>query len=602
MRRVDFDKLPRTTRERLIDVFRLPADAVGHEGAPLFVRPYARAWQGPVASCVILGGVCLAFGARGFGDVGRHAQSSLHVVLYAAVLGIVAFVVRRLVLAPRRVSMLPFAPGTYAFASDVIVAESRELRVYPLSECKHTEVDDSVTFVFPDRRFRFEVGDRELARQRSLALTRVRESLGVSRAAGDAKALLKIDPLFFARVRDFEAIDEDGPRVGPVHANPTRAAALVLIAAVAGLPLWWIRNRASDEVAFWRASRDGHRSALETYAASGGRHTQTVRDVLLPGAELEEAKRQGTVVAAEAFMATHPGVLDAEAKALLMERLHEEFERRNTVPSLREFAEKWPAAADASRVASKIRDLREAALAAFHARANTSDSNVVPIAEALVRAVDRAPAGAVLVRFRRSPLPSLASADKLLATGLLEETGPARGGGAEVSKHFDEAQSTPRERAAVRALASGFGRVFGADMIPVVFGAPFEAKELASPAVPTMFVAYDIGWSGATYVGRDSGRRFVGVVVKFDVTLKVPGDPRAVHFTLRVEPPEAFSVDYASWDPSLRAAASASSERPEDARVYDVMALRAFDQLSAKLESMLVLAPNGEGSPGSARR
>lgn len=602
MRRVDFDKLPRTTRERLIAVFQLSADAIGHDGAPLFVRPWTRSWRGPIAVCAVLGMGALVCVMWGFGDVERHAQSAAFAIVYAAVFGAVAVVVRRVLTAPSRVSSLPFAPGTYAFATDIIVAESRELGIYPLAECKRTEVDDSVTFVFPDRSFRFEIGDREIARQRSLALTRARESLGVSRAAGDAKALLKVDPLFFARVRDFEPVDEDGPHVGSLPESPKRTVTAALLAALAGVPVGWVRNVASDEVAFWRASRDGHRGVLARYVESGGRHVRTTRDVLLPAAELEEAKALGTVAAAEGFIATHPGILEAEAKALLATRLHEEFDRRASLAALRTFAERWPAAADAPHVPGKVHDLREAALVAFRARANPNDSNVVPIVEALVRAIDKAPSGALVVRFRRTTLASLASADKLLATGLLDDAGPARGGSAEVSKHFDDTESKPRENAATKALAAGLERVFAGDLVPLVEGAPFEPKELASPTVPTIFVSYEMGWSGATYVGRDSGRRFVGVVVKFDVTLKAPGDARAVHFTLRVEPPEAFSVDYASWDPSLRAAASASSGRPEDARVYDVMALRAFDQLAAKLEATLVVPSSGEGNPSSARR
>jgi hypothetical protein len=79
-------------------------------------------------------------------------------------------------------------------------------------------------------------------------------------------------------------------------------------------------------------------------------------------------------------------------------------------------------------------------------------------------------------------------------------------------------------------------------------------------------------------------------MVKFDVAVHVPKESRVLAFAVKVEPPESFTIDYTGWDPSFRSImgknAAGGLGGPSDARVYEVMALRAFDQLSTKLKGV----------------
>src|SRR5690606_22444062 len=111
---------------------------------------------------------------------------------------------------------------------------------------------------------------------------------------------------------------------------------------------------------------------------------------------------------------------------------------------------------------------------------------------------------------------------------------------------------------------------------------------LADVSAPTMVVDYEVGWAGTTYVTRDSRRRYLGVFVRFDLAIQVPKDARVLSFATKVEPAEAFPLEYVPEDPIFQAlvpppTAPGAATSLEDSRVYGVMLLRAFDQMAARL-------------------
>lgn len=603
MRAVDFNELPRATRERFIAALRAPGYAFGGNG-PVFAQAST---TGAVVGWVLLllcaGGAFLAVTKSHYGSPWEPQQSAGYLVAYVGLLFLCVLAIVGLVRRTLLSKALPFAPGVYLFPVDLVVARSKDLVLYPLASLlrlqpTHHYRNGFYSYTSFDLAFEggasftFTVGGREIAERQLDALRYAQRQISEALERGDMNVLAALDPFMEARIQDFRPTAEPGPVAGGLPAWTRLGWAIALGAGVViGAPTWLVRNLLSDEAAFKDLRRYESTYSLEAYANAGGRHADEVRKNLIPRAYLKKAKeepKEKRVEAIEKFLKDYPNsTVEADARTALADALHGEFLSRTTVTGLREFLKKWPTAADAPAARTKIHALYQKSLADFRAHANPNDKNVVPVVEALVTWMESHESPPLEVKFRRKNAASLAAADKLLSKGMLDDDGPARGGNAQVSSHFTATQAVTRETAVVRALEKGFRQVFPADILPLKRGADDEQGDGTAPAIT---VDYEVGWSGTTYIGRDSGRRFVGIMVRFDVGVKVPNEPRALSFAMKVEPPESFTVDYTKWDSSFRSAMGKSygtspTGGPSDSQVYDVMALRAFDQLSTKMKN-----------------
>lgn len=617
MRVVDFNQLPRASRERFIAALRAPGYAFGGNG-PVFSQASS---TGAVVGWILLllaaGGALLAFTKSHFGSPWEPRQSAGYLIAYAGlaflcVLAVVGLIRRSIV-----AKALPFTPGVYLFPLDLVVARSKDLVIRPLStllrlQPTHHYRNGFYSYTSFDLAFEggfgvtFTVGGREIAERQLDALRYAQRQISEALERGDMNVLAALDPFMEARVQDFRPVAEPGPVAAGLPAWTRFGWAIALGAGVVlGVPTWLVRNLLSDEAAYRDLRRYESTYSLEAYVSAGGRHADEVKTYLIPRAYLKKAKEEPKdkrVEAIEKFLKDYPNsTVEADARAALADALHGEFLSRTTVSQLREFVKKWPSAADVPAARTKIHALYQKSLADFRAHANPNDKNVVPVVEALVGWMESHESPPLEVTFHRKNAPSLAAADKLISKGLLDDDGPARGGNAQVSSHFTQTQAVTRETAVVRALEKGFRQVFPADILPLKRGD--DAKE-ADGSAPAIVVDYEVGWSGTTYVGRDSGRRFVGIMVRFEVGVKVPNEPRSLAFAMRVEPPESFTVDYTKWDSSFRSAMGKSygtspTGGPSDAQVYDVMALRAFDQLSTKMKNAFFDAETASAKSGA---
>lgn len=603
MRAVDFNHLPRATRERFLQVLRAPGYAFGGPG-PVFAQAST---TGAVVGWVLLllaaGGIFLAVTKSHYGSPWEPQQSAGYLVAYVGLLFLTLLAVVGLVRRTILSKALPFSPGVYLFPLDLVVARSKDLVLHPISSLLRLQPTHhyrngfysytSFDLAFEGgAHFTFTVGSRELAERQLGALRYAQRQVVEALERGDMNVLAALDPFMQARMQDFRPVMEPGPAANPLPAWTRFGWAIALAAGVVlGVPSWLVRNLLSDEAAFKDLRRYESTYSLEAYANAGGRHADEVRKNLIPRAYLKKAKeepKEKRALAIEKFLKDYPNsTVEADARAALADALHGELLSRTTVSQLREFVKKWPTAADVPAARTKIHGLYQKSLADFRAHANANDKNVVPMVEALVAWMESHDSPPLEVQFRRKNAPSLAAADRLLSKGMLDDDGPARGGNAQVSSHFTATQAVTRETAVVRALEKGFRQVFPADILPLKRG---DDTKVADGSAPAITVDYEVGWSGTTYVGRDSGRRFVGIMVRFDVGVKVPNETRSLAFAMRVEPPESFTVDYTKWDSSFRSAMGKSygtspTGGPTDSQVYDVMALRAFDQLSTKMKN-----------------
>jgi hypothetical protein len=455
-----------------------------------------------------------------------------------------------------RLRRLPYAPGRYVTARDFVDARGPELRLRALSTLADARVvhdhqgkayvGSRVTLSFEDgAKEAFDVPSKELA-------TLVAEELRAARGAVDDGEVDDDDPDPFSSARgplpSAAPRDVEGPRAGPVGVldRPIgRWIAAAAIGAALALPAVALRNRFADDAMFAHAKAVGTEAAMRAYLEVGKRHVAEANDEL-PRAALADAKRAGTVTALRNFLAMHRGSpVEAEGRAAL----HEAYAR---------------------------------ALASFTAQASGEEPRLGPFMARLLGWLEDHELTRVEVRFSSPSSAMLGLVDEALSDPKLSREGTV----AKVAPHFDDAHSRPREAAITKQLATGFASVFPPDVLRLEPGARAEAGVVkAEPApilVPTIDVSYTVGWSGDVYGEENGDRKFVSIVMNFDVEMRIPGPaPGAaplpadtLGFTLSVAPPESFDVHYKD-----------DASGPTEGRIYDAMAERAFDQLGDKLRA-----------------
>jgi len=606
VRQVDFNDLPRPTRERFVR--SLVSDS------PV-ARPICRRVSKPRSAVAWYLLLVLALTGMGvlaslrFGWPDAPTQDPSLIGGYAG--GCAVLAIGLSMRARRRAikGSLPFAPGVYVFAVDVVDARTRELVLYPLSTLEAFDVvhhapggkytHSTLRFAFPTTTFTFECRGREAAEAEVAAVQQARANVAAALEARDGlAALAAVDPFAEARARRFAPARDHGLLA---RGRPTWTRYIWAITLGAGVMFgflsWRLRNWASDERAFARVASTLDVGVAEAYVRAGGLRAAEVESSVLPRAHLAAAKKERDAGkradAIERLLQRFPkSTIEKDARAALAEAQHVDFVARgSSVADLRAFIAQWPEAADVPAARVKIAELYRQTRADFHKHANITDKSVVPLVDAMLGYTEER--GLPLeVHFRRHAAPSLAGADKAVSEGLIDDGARAHAG--PVSQAL--AAACPRAEAAlVAALQRTLKRVFPADVIALRAGARLEGPApipgtppVAEVSAPTVVVDYEVGWAGAAYATREASTRFVGIVVKFDVAVQVPNEPRVLHFGSSVDPPETLPIDYTPADSVFEPLLAAPGARGKtiDVHVYPAMLARAFDQLASRWRSV----------------
>lgn len=594
---VDFNQLPRATRERFIAITQGKAGP-----APIFQQ---RASGGAGCGWTLLLGFfglsSLGLLAADFGKPYDATQPVGSIVAYVLLFFLTFLGILGLVRSSITKKAVPFARGVYVFGGDTIIARDRSFKILSAREISNVEpvhhhrngvyTHTLFTLTYSDgTRESFWVHGKPQAEQ---AMQRLRaEGAQVAEAISrrDANQLYPLDPLFEARTTGFQpASDESGPLAKSIPKWTKQVALIALGAAVVLGPLsYGLRNLASDELAFNNAETSYE---YQGYLYRGWRHIEEVEVEFLPRALLKEAAGKTDIterikairdVAARKII---PSVR-AEADKALKAALHAAFEKASatgTVAALREFQKTYPEAEDVPAAKVRIHELFEKTLADFKPRASKPGS--VPFVASLLDYMEKHESPPMEVRFRRHNGKTLDLADKVLA----------RDGGsfASASSHFEPKDAATREDAVITAMQKGFGAVFPTDVLALSKGEELDPSDTTIPGTskPSVFVDYTVGWSGSTYSDPKEGRHFVGIVFDFDVLMAIPNDGKLLKLKFKVLPPQTFTVSYDTFtNPAFGAAISAASRGPSDSLVYEVMALRAFDELSSRIQDEFFVA------------
>src|SRR6185295_19139843 len=173
----------------------------------------------------------------------------------------------------------------------------------------------NVTFV-DGASFDFPAQDQAQAEAAKRAVTESQERLDEATRADSVRGLAALDPLL--RTNFPSPFSHDVPFQRPTSMWAFALLGMALISGAAlGVGVWEVRNKLSARRLAETARTLNTTAAYRQYLARGG-HLPEIVDVLLPRAELAEAKAQGSVRAIEDYIAGHPGskIQDEEAAAL----------------------------------------------------------------------------------------------------------------------------------------------------------------------------------------------------------------------------------------------------------------------------------------------
>jgi hypothetical protein len=576
-KKVDFYRLPRPVQERFAAATRRTAPP-----APLVFQraPRTQAWAFLGGSAVVALFAVIVLRA-GWGDV--SSSLALHgmklIALDIVLWGAAAYGVVHAMGLLRAVDILPYKAGTYLFPGCLVEALGPVLRVWAVGDAESIE---RLATPAPGLELRMRDGSRvtilartvDEAERADKALTQMRPELARAIAEDDASVLAELDPLHDSALSS---------PIGPTEAMKYRLPAwtrfdyvlAASIGVVLGLALATTRNSMSDDAMYRSVAAASSVPMYQQYLAQGGHHSEEVRDVLLPRAELQGAASQGTVEAVEEFKAANatskigPEIDAALRKAMLVEL--DKAKKVGTIAALDEFAKKYPDNGLGPELKAARHVLYAQALAAWKQKANP-DAGTSAFMDRLFGWVEKSSNGACDVRFRQRPSKSLEDADKQAM-----KSNHYPGPDALPSRHVTTQALRAREQRVAQDLVQGLAAEIPADVLALRAGEPLGADDPLPTTVPTLVVDYSPEYSHVNTVSTKPSTVFAGINFTFEVSFVLPeGAP----LTLKVKSWRGAEL----WKMKEEGLSREEFQR----KVYDAMFDGAFDQLGKKLQEALL--------------
>lgn len=538
MKSIEFYDLPRPTQERFV-----AAAQASLAPAPLAIKRGSRfvgaRWF--LASLTLLA-LTAWYAAQGFGDLAHDAAiaDAFRGVVYAIGFTLsFACLTRGLMLRDRALS-LPFARATYLFPAGVVDAMSSSLGVYSLADLTEVEAKpDALAVTFKDgARFEFPARDQKQAEAAKLAVTESQQRLDEATRADSVRHLAALDPL--CQTNFPSPFSQDVPFKRPALLWTVALFAMAIVSGAAlGVGVWAVRNKVSARRIAEAARAADTTAAYRQYLARGGQQPEII-DVLLPRAELAEAKAEGNVEAIERFQASHPGSkiqadVDAALRAALLDALAKA-RAEHTLGALDRFAAAHPSHAP---VATELAEARHAVYRAAAERAKSlvvagevQQSNPAKFVDHLVtHAETHGPR--VEVRFRSVIGKSYESADKQVRSSTY-----FAGNSTLPSRYFGSELMRKREALAAPLLIATLQRLFPPELVRFELGEPLPSPEpgerpepLPTPGVPTLFIDHRTELSG-TFTTQKPRGLFLGAGIFYETSFVIPGEKTELSITV----------------------------------------------------------------------
>ncbi len=593
MQKLDFFKLPRDKQERFL------ASAKG--SAPPAPIVQLRGDGGKARNGAIAAGVSvlllLVLFVIGFGVLGGKlaVQGPAWLAAYFVLAFLVPYGVLRVLGSRSERKTLPYQPGIYVFPMCLVDARTKDLRVVPmanLSRVENATAGGALRLSFKGAgTYAFPAGDKHDADQKNYQIDLAQKQVKHATQNQDDAELTTLDPFYESRKSWTSPI---GPKQALVDRAPITKrfdwAFALVIAVVLAPTLWLTRNTLSDNSMLRKATAANTPDAYRAYLDVGKKHTGEVSGVLLPRAELADAKAKGTVEAISDFIASHPkSAIDAEAQAALHDALVTELDKaakKGSLAALEAFARKYPDSHLQAQIAKDRHALYDAALARFRKQASTRDTpELVDFARRLCAYLE-AHGTAITVALHREVSPAVAQADKLIGRAPTNR----RFGPHQVTQYLETDPKQADDAAAVKnAVASALAPIFAPDL--ATFTVVPEADDAAAAALaaktPLLRVSYRFGWLGVAYGSASLKRAFAGIHTSGEAVFSLPGDAKPLRMKLEVPSPRTLLLEYSSVHPGLSSEGPPDEDKPEP-RVYRATELHALDRITTTVVTSLV--------------
>ncbi len=538
MKSIEFYDLPRPIQERFV-----AAAQASLAPAPLAIKLGPRFVGARWFAASAVGFLATAgYAAQGFGDLEHDGAiaSSLRALVYCIGFTLsFACLTRGLTVRDRALS-LPFARATYLFPMGVVDAMSASLSVHSLADLTsveataaslHVAFSDGATFEFP-------AADQKQAEAAKQAVAESRNRLDEATRADSVRSLAALDPL--CQTNFPSPFSQDVPFKRPAALWTAALFAMAVVSGAAlGIGVWEVRNKVSARRLAEAARALDNTAAYRQYLARGGQQAEIV-DVLLPRAELAEARASGNVEAIERYVASHPDskiqgeVAEAFRSALLGALAAAE--SKGTLSALDDFARAHPRHAPVSEElgAARHRVYQVAARRAAERLVSndTRQSNPASFFARLVAYAERN-GPAVEVRFRSQLGKSYKTADNHVRLSTY-----FTGNSSLPSHFFSDQRMRKREALAAPILLASLQSLFPPEIVHFSLGEAIPSPEpgdrpvaLPEPTLPTLFIDHRTELSGVSVNPKPRGI-FLGAGIFFDTTFVIPGEDARLEMTV----------------------------------------------------------------------
>lgn len=491
--------------------------------APILVKLYKSNahWYWALAALGVVG-LWIIVALIGYGDL----QSPLAIaptplvgahIAFAAVAAYCALTAQSLAWANAR---LPFVTGTFLFPSGVIVVRSSGLTIAPIEELQDVRATgSSVQVVFPGRTFSF-VADQSQANAAPAMIQEARQKYQAARAANDIRQLLLLDPLQDSGVPNPLAPTE--PLAPPrLMARWTSIVAVVVAGVALGSAVFWVRNTWSAKALYVRALAADSTQAYRDYLERGGKRPE-VEAILLPRAELKDARAKNSVEAIEAYIKAHPQtriaqeITDAHRAALL--RVLDKAKAAGTLSALNQLEQKhkgYPLIQAELQAAKQA--LYDGAFAKFKAQASDKPE-IAAFVQRLIH-YSQVNGPKVEVRFQVKYTQNYDHIEDIV------EKSPYYVGPSILPAQFFKGKYVEaREQRIGKALVERLQKAFPEDVLDFELGPsiPSEQGDLPEVKVPTLFVEHSVSFSGG-FVGLKRQGMYMGMTLAYRAFFRIPG-------------------------------------------------------------------------------
>jgi hypothetical protein len=536
-----------------------------------------------LGASAVLGVIAAVVLRLGWGDV--NSPFALHgpkmLAVDVVLLGAAAYGVAHAMGILRALDSLPWRPGRYLFPGIVVDASGPMLDVWSVSEADSIE---RLTGPAAGLAFKMRDGTRvivpatssEQAAKADVALGSLRSDLARAIADEDPQVLAELDPL-----HDRAMSSPIGPTAKMKRAFVVSKRLDWAIAAVAGVLLGLgvgnVRNDMSDDAMYRTIVAAATVPAYQAYLAQGGRHSDDVRDVLLPRAQLHDAEAEGTVDAVQAFADAHPGSrIDADITAALRRTMLAALEvakKTGTVGAIDDLAKKYPNHTIDPEIKAARHGFFATALDAWKKKASP-DAATSAFVERLLGWSEAQGPGAppVAIRFRMKTLKRIDDADKSI-----KKSGHYPAPDALPSKYMTIDALRPREQRVAGAVVQAFNDAFPPDIVAMKAGDPLDPDAPPPTDVPVLVVEYNVDWSGANNLIEHFPTVIASFIFGFDAIFTVP-DAAPLKFNAR------------AWHAAeiWRIKVNGITREDYEQKAYDMTIDGGFDVVQKKLTDTLL--------------